>query len=267
MQVTPGKFLILLLCLVENSFKSKWIFQNNFKETKTLKKRYVLIACLLILLYLLTVFISGNYDLSEFKLSIKSLVGQELTFKEMKGSSIYKAYNQINSDTKVEEINNILHKKSKNIARFFETWSYTYGYVSVCYNENEKPRVFVKVVSFETPYTIKLNEKELYSVFECNSLEQMNSILGESVLLGRIYTKDGKITVYNYEWGIKTNFSEEFVDDIKTQYGEYVRFPYSPFTVLPSIDNKNTGKFILRVSIKADNSIEGFSLVDYKKRK
>lgn len=210
------------------------------------------------LVYLLIVFMSVNYDLPEFNLSIKTLFRQELTLKEMKASSVYKAYNQINYDTKVGEINNILHKKSKNVLKHFESWYYPYGYVSVLYHENEKQTVFVKLVSFETPYTIKINEKDLYSVFECNTLEQINSILGEPVVLGRTYNKEGEITDYDYSWGIKVNFSEKFVKDIEKKYDKYVRFPLN--------SNKNTGKFVLSVSTKADNSIEGFSLLDYEKR-
>lgn len=72
-----------------------------------------------------------NYNTSEFRFSIKGLLLQELTLEEMKNSNIYKAYNQIDHDTNVEEVNRFLNKKSKNIYEHFESWYYPYGYVSI----------------------------------------------------------------------------------------------------------------------------------------
>lgn len=230
-----------------------------------MKKRYALIVCLLIIVYLLVIFKSVNFNLPEFKLSIKTILGQELTLEEMKSTSIYKVYNQIDHDTNVEEINDILNKKSKNILEHFESWYYPYGYVSVWYRENEKSRVFVKIVSFKTPYTVKLTEKELYSVFQCNSLEEIVGILGEPAILGRTHNKDGEITDFSYEWGIKTSLSEKFIEDIEKKYDKYVSFPLSYSSPINFF--KGTEKKLqLSVSIKADNSIESFSLVDNKKR-
>jgi hypothetical protein len=202
-----------------------------------------------------------NYDLSEFKISIKSLSKQQLTSKEIKGSNIYDAYNYINSDTKLEEINKILHKKNKNIVATLEFWYYPYGNVGIWYNKNGEPRVRNKVVSFKTPYMVKIDERDLYSVFDCISLEQINSILGDSVAgLGTSYNDDGEITGYNYSWGIKTAFSDKVVKDMEKKYYKYVNFPYFFYDY-----NKVKRNYRLTVSIKGDNKIEKFSLVYYEK--
>jgi hypothetical protein len=169
-----------------------------------------------------------------------------ILYKVIKGSNIYDAYNYINSDTKVEEINKILHKKSKNIVTTLEFWYYPYGYVGIWYNEDGEPRVRNKVVSFKTPYMIKIDERDLYSVFDCISLEQINSILGDSVAgLGTSYNDDGKITGYNYSWGIKTAFSGKVVKDMEKRYYKYVSFPYFFYDY-----NKVKRKYRLTVSIK-----------------
>ena len=72
------------------------------------------------MVYLLTVFKGLNYDLFEINLSTKALLRQKLSLEEMKRSSIYKAYNHIENDTTVEEIDNLLNKKSKNIGNFLK---------------------------------------------------------------------------------------------------------------------------------------------------
>lgn len=214
------------------------------------KKYWLIISCLI---SLLTVFESMNYEPFELKLSVKSLLRQELSLEEMKNSNIYKAYNQITFSTNVDEMNNILNKKSKNICGSIESWYFPYGYVSIWYSEKEKARVMNKIVNFETPYTTNINEKELKSLFEYDSLEEIINMLGEPVLMGAEYNKDGQITDYSYEWGIETKYSKKFIEDMEKQYDDYVRFPF----------NKQIGKLRLRVSIKANNEIEKFSLDDY----
>lgn len=226
-----------------------------------MKKIYTLIiGFLLIFASLLMTFINVNYDLSEFKISIKSSLGQHLTLKEIKGSNIYKAYNQINPDTEIEDINNFLHKKSKSIASFLKSWNYPYGSMTIGYRENDNPRVLYKYVGFRTPYMLKIDEKELYSVFECTSLKQINNILGDSVAgLGRSYNED-EITAYTYSWGIKTGLSDKFVKDIEKKYDKSVSFPVFRYDY-----NNVKRKHILTVSINADNKIESFSL-DYSEK-
>jgi len=210
--------------------------------------------------YLLTVFKGLNYDLFELNLSTKALLRQKLSLEEMKRSSIYKAYNYIENDTTVEEIDNLLNKKSKNIYNSFETWSYPYGYVSIWYDRNKESRVLNKLVSFEFPYTLELSEEELYSVFECNSLEKIISLLGEPTTLGKDYNTNGEVTDY-YGWGIKTCYSKEFIKDIEKKYNEYVDLTkYDESVALPINLPKIGGRFNLSVTIKADNKIEGYSL-------
>lgn len=238
------------------------MYLKNIKGICIVKKIYALMASLIIIVYLLVTFISVNFNLDEFKLSIKAALGQELTLEEMKSTSIYKAYNQIDHDTSVEEINDILGKKSKNIYELLESWYYPYGYLSVWYRKDEKPRVFVKTVSFKTPYTIRLTEKELNSVFECNTLEKMISILGEPAILGRTYNNDVEVMDSRYSWGIAVNISEKFIKDTEKKYGKYVSFPLSyssPINLLKRMEKK----LYLSVSIKEDNCIESFSLDDY----
>lgn len=229
-----------------------------------MKKRYAFIACILIVVYLLVIFKSVNFNIPEFRLSIKTILRQELTLEEMKSSSIYKAYNLIDHDTNVEEINDVLDKKSKNIYKHFESWYYPYGYLSIWYRENEKSRVFVKTVSFDTPYTAKLTEKELYSVFQCNSLEEIVAILGEPAILGKTYDESGEVTDSRYEWGIETRLSEKFIEDVKRKYDKYVSFPLS--YSFPLNFNKRPGKLRLSVTIEADKIISKFSLDDNRKR-
>ncbi|MFT5872152.1 MAG: hypothetical protein ACI8WT_001080 [Clostridium sp.] len=214
----------------------------------------------MIFIYLLIVFIVVDCNIFEFKISIKSSLGQPLTLNEMKASSIYKAYNQINRDTKVEDINNILHKKSKNEFGVFEYWTYPYGSISIWYRENDNPRVLIKSVDFKTPYMLKIDEKKLYSVFECNSLKQIKSILGESLAGLRTSYDEDEITPftyspYTYIWGIKTSLSEKFVKDIEKKYDKYVSFPFFHYDY-----NTVKRKYLLTVSISANNKIESFSL-------
>jgi hypothetical protein len=230
-----------------------------FKEIEgghTLKKRQVLSIFLIIIIYLLFILNSVDYNLFEFKLSMKSMLRQELTMEEMKNSNLYKAYKKINFNTNVEEINALLNKESRQLIGVFESWNYPYGYVSMRYSENEKPKVHNKIIKFETPRTVEINERELYAVFEYDSLEEINSILGEPVILGEDYNKDGKVTGYSYVWGIRTKYSRKFIEDVRKQYDHYVSLPWN--------DERRIGKFRLEASTKADNRIEGFSLDYYE---
>ncbi|MDD3706152.1 MAG: hypothetical protein PHC45_08850 [Clostridiaceae bacterium] len=229
-----------------------------------MKKIYALIIGLLVIAYLSVTLISVNFNLHEFRLTIKTALRQELTLEEMKSTSIYKAYGQIGHDTNIEKINDILDKKSKNIYGVFESWHYPYGYLSVWYREDEKPGMFVKTVSFSTPYTIKLTEKELNSVFECNTPEKIVNILGEPAIFGDTYNKDGEVTDSHLTWGIKTSISEKFLKDTEKKFGGHVSFPLSYRSPI-SFFKRAEKKLRLSVSIKADNSVESFSLDDYKK--
>lgn len=224
-----------------------------------MKKQYVLRVCLLafllIIIQLVVVLKIVNYNLFEYKLSVKAILGQELTVEEMSSSSIYKTYNQIDYDTKVEEIDNILNKKSKNIYKSFESWYYPFGYLSIFYGGNDEPRVLTKVVMFKTPYTTKLSEEGLYSVFECNSIKNIISLLGEPAILGESYDKNGEVSEKSYEWGIRTSYSEVFVEDIGKKYNDHV-----------SLSSSNHGKLRLSVTIGADDRIEKVSLFDSKNR-
>ncbi|AFQ43539.1 hypothetical protein [Desulfosporosinus meridiei] len=226
-----------------------------------MKKRNILIVCL-VMVYLLTVLKGLNYDLFEIKISTKALLRQNLSLEEMKRSSIYKAYNHIENDTTVEEIDNLLNKKSKNIYNFLETWYYPYGYVSIRYDRNKESRVLHKLVSFESPYVLKLSDEELYSVFECNSLEKIISLLGEPTTLGKDYNTNGEAADY-YSWGIKTSYSKEFIKDIEKKYNEYVNVTkYDESVAQPINSPKIGGRSDLSVTIKADNKIEGYSLFE-----
>jgi len=189
---------------------------------------------------------------------MKSLLRQELTLDEIKSSNVYKAYKEITHNTSTDEINSILNKESKNIAGSIESWYFPYGYVSVMYSTINEPKLALKIVSFNTPYTTKITEKELGTVFGCNSFEEIMNILGDPVIAGETYNKDGKVTNYTYEWGIKTSYSVEFRKDIKEEYGDYVSLP-----MVHPLGNKKRGKFRLRVSVKASNAIEEISLSDY----
>jgi hypothetical protein len=235
-------------------------------EIEMSKKGQILISLLLIVLFVFIIFKNVNYDLNEFKLSIKAITRQQLTLEEMKSSVIYEAYSQIDQNTKVEEINSLLNKKSKNVIGVFESWYYPYGYLSIWYRENEETRVFVKILSFKTPYITKLSENEFYSVFKCTALEEISDILGEPAILSKTYDKKDAVSDSSYEWGIKTILSKEVIDKLEEQYGEYVSFPNrysSALNFLKSIGMEK--KLRLRVSINTDNTIESFSIEEYKK--
>jgi len=67
----------------------------------------LIILSLLIPGYLLFIFSSANYKPYEFKLSMKSLLRQELTLDEIKSSDVYKAYKGITHATSIDEVNSI----------------------------------------------------------------------------------------------------------------------------------------------------------------
>ncbi|HYE80951.1 MAG TPA: hypothetical protein VEG39_02155 [Clostridia bacterium] len=231
-----------------------------------LEKKYALMALLITALYTLMILNSVNYNFSEFKLSVKTIFGQELTMEEMKGSSIYKAYSLIEHDTGSEEINEFLNKKSKNILGSFESWDYPYGYVSIWYSGEEKTKVFVKTINFRAPYTAKLTLEELDSVFACSTPEEIFNILGEPAILGKTYDKNSNAAELSYEWGIQASLPEKFIEDTEKKYGVYIRQPMSyssPLNLLKRTENK----FRLRVSVNADNTITGFSLEEYKRQR
>ncbi|HWR61818.1 MAG TPA: hypothetical protein VN580_09425 [Clostridia bacterium] len=201
----------------------------------------------------------------EFRLGMKTMTGQQLTLEEMKSTSIYKAYKQIDRSTRAGDISKLLGKKGKILYEGLETWYYPYGYVSIFSSENGEQGVTLKMIGFKTPYTKKLTEEELRSVFLCTSPEELAGILGESVILTESYDKTGAFFVSSYEWGIKTSLSKEIIDDLEKLYGEYVSFPHrysSPYNFLRSIVMER--KLRLHVSVKADKAIEGFSVEEYR---
>jgi len=209
--------------------------------------------------------IEVNYNLHEFKLGAKSMAGQQLTLEEMKNTSIYKVYKQIDRSTKAEDISKLLGKKGKILYEGLETWYYPYGYVSILSSGNGEQGVTLKMVGFKTPYTKKLTEEELRSVFLCTSPEELAGILGESAILTESYDKTGTFFVSSYEWGIKTSLSKEIIDDLEKLYGEYVSFPYrysSPYNFLRSIEMER--KLRLHVSVTEDKTIESFSVEEYR---
>lgn len=222
------------------------------------KKLILIILSLLIAGYLLFIFNSVNYKPSEFKLSMKSLLRQELTLDEIKSSDVYEAYKKITYNTSVDEINSILNKENENIAGSIESWYFPYGYVSIWDSTTNKSRVANKVVSFKTLHTTKISEKELITVFECNYFEEIINILGDPVIAGETYNKDGKVTDYSYEWGLRTSYSDEFRETVKDEYGDFVSLP-----MIHPLSNDKRGKFRLSVSIKANNQIDKISLSDY----
>lgn len=221
-----------------------------------------LIGLLLIAFSAFMVFRSVNYDFSEFRISMKAIFRQELTLEEMKASSIFRAYNHINHDTYVEEIDKLLNMKSKNIMEVFESWNYPYGYVSVWYNRDKEPRVSTKVVSFKTPYTVELTEEKLAAIFMSGSYEEAAAILGEPAMLGESYDRSGRVTDFYCNWGIKTSLSEEFIKDIEKKYGGYISFPLS-YSHPANLWKKRSRKLRLHMSLKADDTIEKFSLDEY----
>jgi len=221
-------------------------------------KLRLIISSLLILGNLLFIFNSVNYKPDEFKLSMKSLLRQELTLDEIKSSDVYNAYKEITYNTSVDELNSILDKENENIADFIKSWHLPYGSVSVMLNTSDKPRIGNKVISFKTLYTTKITEKELDTVFKCNSFEEIINILGEPIIAGEVYNKDGEVTNYSYEWGIKTSYSAEFRKAIEEEYDNYVNLP-----MVHPLGNKNRGKFRLSASVKDNNQIEKITLSDY----
>lgn len=180
------------------------------------KKIIILIAVLTtILLTMLFVFKKVNYDNNDFKLAIKSLLRQELTLDEMKNSNLHKAYEQI-ANNNLDEINNIV-KENENYEGPFAVWDLVYGRILIGYNENTEPNLWVKLISFETPDTIELNDNEFNSLFECKSLDEVIKILGEPIIKLEGFKK-GEIK-YIYEWGIKAKYFEP------SAYGGPLNFP------------------------------------------
>jgi uncharacterized protein YxeA len=173
----------------------------------------VLISILLIILF---VFKKVNYDNNNFKLAIKSLLRQELTLDEMKNSNLYKAYEQINANSNLGEINNII-KENEHYEGPFAVWDLLYGRILIGYNEYTEHNVWVKLISFETPNTIELNDNEFNSLFECKSLDEIIEILGEPIIKLEGF-KESDIK-YTYEWGIKAKYFEP------SEYGGPLNFP------------------------------------------
>lgn len=212
-----------------------------------MKKKCMIITLIIILIILIiTIFVykEANYDVNEFKLSMKTLLRQELTLDEMKSSNLYKAYEKINSNSNLDEINNIIKKKNDNYAGTFETWDFVYGRIMIGYNEHIEPKVWCKLISFETPYTIELNDNELNSLLECKSLDEVVDILGEPILLLEGY-KENDIK-YIYEWGIKAKYFES------SPYGGPLNFPL-PYK----------RKFRVNVEVIENNLIHNLTIKKY----
>lgn len=199
--------------------------KSSFLDVKALivgdyfmKKKKIIIVLITILipilLIMLFVFKKVNYDNNDFKLAIKSLLRQELTLDEMKNSNLHKAYEQINANSNIGEINNII-KENEHYEGPFAVWDLVYGRILIGYNEYMEPNVWVKLISFETPNTIELNDNELNSLFECKSLDEITEILGEP----NIKVESFKESDIIYEWGIKAKYFEP------STYGGPLNFP------------------------------------------
>lgn len=198
-----------------------------------MRKKVLIIVLIFVLLILFIIFKEVNYDKTEFKLGLKSLLRQELTFDEMKNSNLYKAYKKINYNTSLDEIDNIMKKESNNVANMFKSWDLFYGNILIWFSNDTKSKVYVKLINFETPYTIELNDNEFNSLFKCKYLEEIIDILGEPIMLTVSYNENGEITEYTYEWGIKANYFEP---------QQYYQLPYKR-------------KLRARVSVGEDNLI------------
>lgn len=230
-----------------------------------MKKRDILISFLLIMSYLLFLFYTVNFNWQELGLSMKTMLGQELTLEEMKSTSIYKAYNQIGNDTDEKAISSILNKKSSSsFLENLSSWNYPYGSLSVIYRQEEQPyKVYFKTVSFKRPIVRKLTEEELYSILESSSLDGMFRILGETAMLGESYEKDGSLVRLSYEWRVKTKLTKEFVEEAEKKLGESVSFPIS--YKHPADFLKLAKKYRLKLWVNADNSIDRVYLEDYRR--
>lgn len=168
------------------------------------KKYYLFSLILAIGLLMLLVFKGANYDTYDFRLSMKALFGQELTYDEMKNSGIYRAYEQIECDTDVNRINSIFNKENNNLGGTFEAWQFPYGYVSCRYSSKDEERVLNKLVDFKIPHTTDISEEDLKLLLESSSFEEMKSLLGDPGILGVEYNSSGDITNHFYEWGIES---------------------------------------------------------------
>jgi len=189
------------------------------------KKKNIIIALITLLTMLLVtltflfyVFKEVNYDKDDFKLSIKSLFKKELSLNEMKNSNLYKAYEQINYDSDLDEINNTIKRKNDKYIGPFETWDFVYGSILLGYNEYTEPKVRCKSISFATPYTIKLGDNEMNLLFECKSFDEIVDILGEPPMHTETYNKEGDITECIYEWGIKAKYFEPISNEIPLNF-------------------------------------------------
>lgn len=203
-----------------------------------------LIAALLIIT--LNVFKEVNYDKSDFKLGMKSFLRQELTLEEMKNSNLYKAYEQINYKSDIDEINSIIKKENKRYAGSFEYWDLVYGRILIMNSQVTEQKVLNKLISFNTPNTIELNYDELNSLFECETLDEVVYILGEPIIKVESYNENGEIDSSVYEWGIKAKYFEP------NQAGGLLNFP-SPFKQ----------KFRVNIDILESNLIHKLSIENY----
>lgn len=173
------------------------------------KKKTVIILISILVVTILSimfyVFKQVNYDNNDFKLAIKSVFRQELTLDEMINSNLYKAYEQINPNSDLIEINNFLKKKNDYLGPF-AVWDFVYGRILVGYNEYTEPKVRLKLISFETPYTIELNDDEFDSIFECKTIDEVIEILGEPIIKLEGFSEND--IKYSYEWCVKAKYFE-----------------------------------------------------------
>lgn len=189
---------------------------------------------------------------------MKSLLRQELTLDEIKSSNIYRGYKEISHDMSIDEINRILDKENKNLGGPFESWHFPYGSITIWYNKDNEPKVAHKVISFQTLETLEISEEQLGRVFKSNSVEEIVNTLGEPIETAESYNENGEITEYGYEWGIKTSFSDEFIEETEKHYGDYIRFPLNK-----QLKNIKKGKFRLSISISGNDRIKNISLKEY----
>lgn len=210
------------------------------------KKTIIIILTAVLLIITLNIFKEVNYDKSDFKLGMKSFFRQELTLEEMKNSNLYKAYEQINYKSDIEQINNIIKKENKRYADSFEYWDLVYGRIQIMYSQVTEQKVLNKLISFNTPSTIELADDELNSLFECKTLDEAAYILGEPIIKVESYNENGEIDSSVYEWGIKAKYFKP------NQSGGLLNFP-SPFKQ----------KFRVYIDIIESNLIHKLSIEKY----
>lgn len=210
-----------------------------------------------VVIYLLSIV---DFNFFEFKLSIKTILGQELTFEELKESKIYRNYNMIEQGITIGELNKMFNEKGQpNDDNLATLWKLPYGSFGVLgYNENI--RVIHKGIHIKNPPTRKINEDILYNLLDCKTLYDVNSIFGETPMqTGMLWDSNGNIEIVTYCWYIKTNMTENLtrkMNDINIKKGDiYFRFDYE------KVHKKGKYKIEVNVSNNKKINIIGISKI------